>query len=595
VPSISVAEVVLLEETYARAARQVEEVIERFVGARVLARSEVATYRQAGITQGWEIPGLCSEPCYSLRLLLPRSFPFKPPRIAVAPVPSVLEWPHLEDHGFLCLMADAASHSIDDVQSVALMLLEDARTLVNSCISGEGFEQFEDEFQSYWVRWEKTKLAFTSLCSPQGPTRWVSAWHGKQVTVVADNDELLRRWLENRNGDESNGKLSLQQVPFVWLPRPPRPEEYPQSAGELLSLIAGDPDARSMVEALIIDEKARFKSVLLGFEGRTGVGFAGLRIREVQSQGLKNGFRKRPPQQVLLMRWKAAPVLGAAVTRYDSAWVHGRDHNLRLLELQKQSVVVLGIGSVGSTVAELLSKAGVPQITLVDPERLASENVGRHALGASAVGKGKAEGMAQSLARRFPHLTFEGYQKDIDAFALEDIERLRSATLIIAATGSWRAESQLAAIAKVADMPPILYCWTEPYAAAGHAAVFFKGQGCLRCITTGVGQPNVEVSTWPDRDTLVPVPACGGMFQPYGAVDLTYTHALVAELALDVFLGRVKQSTYRVWIGPRRLLDSVGGKWHPNWVEQFGDPGDGALVVDVPIDEQPCSLCKALT
>ena len=39
---------------------------------------------------------------------------------------------------------------------------------------------------------------------------------------------------------------------------------------------------------------------------------------------------------------------------------------------------------------------------------------------------------------------------------------------------------------------------------------------------------------------MVPVPACGGLFQPYGAVELAHAHALAADLALDVLLEDVK-------------------------------------------------------
>jgi len=387
------------------------------------------------------------------------------------------------------------------------------------------------------------------------------------------------------------------------LAHPPRPYEYPVNVGKLLTLLSGDPPAQIMVQKLITADNTKLKALLLGFKSRRGAGFAGLiinrPIRHNNHSGdpLTKGWRpQKISKDILLMRYLAGPIDGVKVARYDPSWIHGRDHNSDVDSLMNKSVIIFGIGSVGSTVSELLAKAGIGKITLVDPNLFGSENISRHALGAQAVGKRKAESLAHLLTGRFPHLTIDGVVMSLENFAETMPDRLRSADLVISTTGQWSAESFLNAVALgPKPIPPILYGWTEPHAAAGHAVVFFQRQGCLRCITGNMGELRLMASTWPDEGTMLPVPACGGLFQPYGAAELAYIHALAAELALDVLTEQVKQSVQRTWIGLRKLIKRSGGTWNQAWIEQHGDPGIGGTVIENNIIPDPvCPECSQI-
>jgi len=107
-----------------------------------------------------------------------------------------------------------------------------------------------------------------------------------------------------------------------------------------------------------------------------------------------------------------------------------------------------------------------------------------------------------------------------------------------------------------------------------------------------LGNMRLPATVWNGRDTMLPVPACGGMFQPYGSTELTHIHALVADLALDVLLGCVESSTHRVWLASKKLLDRTGGVWNPAWVEYYGDPGVGGVLRDVAFENAPdCREC----
>lgn len=578
-----------------RASQRVEKLLAEFKDVHVLARRDLAVYKQQ-FTMGWELPGLCCSSQFKFRLLISAGFPYDPPRVAVWPIPPVLSWPHLEENGLLCLLSEHDKHSIDvDIESDVIKLLESAVKLVTAGIAGGNAKDFEDEFLNYWVYWTKTKNAglIYSLCCSEGPSRWVIARHGKNLLLIGDDEQAVLRWMKNRYGEDNITKIKLQRIPLLWLPRALQPNEYPSTVGALLAVTNKMGVDSQMVMQLVKDEDLQYKSVLLGFRGRTGAGFAGLRI-STPSKPVKNGFRQMPPDKYLLARYKGVSVFGAMINRLDAPWIHGRDHNPQQTVLGGKSVIIFGVGSVGSSVAELLAKSGAGKLTLVDPELLSSENISRHVLGVTSIGTSKAVELSRVLAARYPHLEIVGHQKSITAYASETPAALLSADLIISTIGSWRTESWLNALAVTSvSFPPVLYGWAEAHAAAGHAAVFLSNKGCLRCLTDDVGNVKTPVTSWSEHGTLLPVPACGGQFQPYGAVELSHIHSLVADLALDVLLGRAAKSKHNVWVGHRKLLEGVNkGSWSQAWVSLHGDPGDGSFIKEIDTVSDPsCNQC----
>lgn len=576
------------------------EVISNFQGARLLRDSELAAHGKQ-FSAGWQLPGLLKSGKYQLHLLLPESFPFARSRVAVYPMVPMLTWPHLEECGLLCLAPDEAPHLSENAVAMVVQAINRAQSLVNDCLEGRGFSQFEDEFVSYWNRWAKAEQSVRSLCQPDGPSRQVRAWYGKTITVVAEDDTSLRAWLDGFFGEKmTTENFAPREIPFIWLEKVPRPAEYPMDVGALLRLVQSDAQSKALLEGLLMDQGASNKNVLFGCRTHQGVGLGAVRILKPQShRGVcdplaKGGFRGAPPKPILLARYSAAPVVGAKVIRCDPAWIHGRDHNPAVGILSTKSVVVFGVGSVGSPVATLLAKSGVGKIALVDPQTLESENTSRHELGANSVEKGKATQLATSLRQRFPHLVVQAEGKSWQEFSLVNLEKLTSVDLVISTMGSWSLESELnATVLEHPSFAPILYGWTEPHATAGHAVVFMDRTVCLRCLTDDLGELRTPVTSW-NGDTTKQIPACGGSFQPYGAVELEHTIAVIAELALDVLTGRVRASSHRIWLGCRQVLERAGGDWNPRWIQANIDPGDGGRIIEVSVSGDPqCLACKA--
>src|SRR5437870_11572495 len=79
--------------------------------------------------------------------------------------------------------------------------------------------------------------------------------------------------------------------------------------------------------------------------------------------------------------------------------------------LKDKHVAIIGLGSGGSAVADMLARAGVGRLTLVDPDILTEDNLKRHVLDASAVGKPKVLGIQE----KYPSCDITGYWRKFDA------------------------------------------------------------------------------------------------------------------------------------------------------------------------------------
>lgn len=346
--------------------------------------------------------------------------------------------------------------------------------------------------------------------------------------------------------------------------------------------------------------------VLIGAEGRGGPGLIAVtttssrrdrsRSGRVQKP-LTKGFRDKtmPPEVAAARTYSAAPLLRSNVSRADPQWIHGRGKDCRTATLLERTVIVIGCGSVGSSVAARLARAGIGRLRLYDHEALTWPNVGRHELGAGSIGKNKAEGLGSRLSADFPHLDIGG--EEIGALSLTKSypDRLRASDLVISATGSWQAEGELNRWHVAEGKPvPFLYGWTESHASAGHAVIITGPDGCLRCGIGPTGVAAFQATSWGEGGATLEEPACGNHFQPYGAVELGFIIDLIADSALDTLLHRPEANRHALWLTKTERLQTNGGTWSEEIRAIHGDGFEGGLWTtrDWP-GSANCPVCRA--
>jgi molybdopterin/thiamine biosynthesis adenylyltransferase len=556
-------------------------------------------YPERGFAFGWRLAVTFPDQVRRLELLLPIGFPWQPPRVALLDRPPFLTWPHVEKDGVLCLAPNTLE--IDPgqpVKAVAFMLME-AEGAVTSFSLGACDADFRDEFATYWQWGEDTGPRVISLLRAEPPTRLVRLWRGKPFYLIGETDAELRQWLLNVSAKLPE-RFDTIAAGLLWLGKPPIPCEYPTTGTSLRALLHADGVAADEVLLQLAHEQSDRVFVGLGVDTANGPALGGViipsppRAKHGARDPLTKGFRPGlVPDATLLARYfGGTAILRRSMERADSAWIHGRGQDPRAVQLGDKCVVVIGCGSVGGAVAVALAQAGVGHIVLIDPDRLAWANVGRHVLGVKHVNQYKAEALAAKLRADFPHAKIEFHAIDADTAVRRHSDVLRGADLVLALTGSWAADSRLDAWhAEIGRVVPIVYGWTESHACAGHAISLVGPDACLQCGFDGAGAPAFRVTDWPDGAGTRQEPACGAVFQPYGPVELSYINSLVGELSLDVLLGEESSPIHRVWVGNGKRVNQLSGTWSAAWQAdpQFRDRG--GFIAQRAWPQYSCSAC----
>lgn len=588
------------------AALQLEEWLRGFQNVRPLARDECASYRPRSIESGWELD-LSGDPLIgsAIRVLLSKSFPYARPLIATSSK-QFLMWPHIEEDGVICALPLSATFNPYDPLAVTQHVLNEALEVIKEGRSGTNLDDFRQEFHSYWDRSvTEGSVPVISTLSAFASPRIISVWFGKQHVIVGGNDDKLQEWMDRRFGTTKDKRIFEPGI-LLHLDLPLLPNQYPRRIADVGNIVHSlDQRSRTLLTKCLLADNTR-SIVVLDAATTNGRALAALRLSPPSGKNMyghkvdlrQKGFRPgRVPETLELSRYlNSAPApQRLKVKRVDSSWIHGRDADPRAQLLAQKKVAIIGIGSVGSFVAELLAASGVGSLTLIDNETLTFANAGRHLLGVNSEGTYKSQEVADLLQKRFPHHFITGLISDGQSFLREAAAQHQSYDLILSLAGDWELDcllndqylSPLSASCK-----HVIFGWTEPHAVAGHAVLLTGGNGCFLCRFEENGLPKLKIAKW-RQETMLSEPACGGSFQPYGPVEIMVINSMIASLAVDWLLGKASSNLHRVYVSDEARIHETGGEVTSEWRSLRGAvPGDVSAVLTLAWPKEiSCTHC----
>ena len=152
-------------------------------------------------------------------------------------------------------------------------------------------------------------------------------------------------------------------------------------------------------------------------------------------------------------------------------------------DLQRASVAVVGVGSIGGAAVQALAQYGIGTVALVDPDRFLWHNMVRHVLGHDAVGRYKVDAMKTVLERRWPNTVADTYRLDV----VEDAHMMRSlfaeVDLVLCAADGIAPRRVVSHLARRAGTPAILACVLDDGAVAEVIRLRPGPRyGCLLCL-----------------------------------------------------------------------------------------------------------------
>lgn len=568
-----------------------------------LPSTEVARRNETEGTVGWQtfLPLDYLGRVRRLLIILPGNFPLQELEFWVDQNPYG-EWPHAEHNGKLCIWPPGTTPVWMDPVDIVNEMVCQLRGLFSLVALESNAElrglEFSKEWLSYWRILESPDLGrFGTLLLVSPVTEGTAILHAQelysttlsidgtkrqthQLIAAATLHSELTRWVDHI--DLKKGERIENAVLAVQLHTPPKVPGAPGSMEKLKEFVADwafDPkEAQEKINAFLSVETADTRWLVFyhGFNA-----FACLQLLPQIAPLNENGFRKskRHINPLNRHRLRGFDFKVCNVQRVDSNWVHGRDLNLPAKTFRDQHVVLVGVGSVGSMLAESLVLSGVGKLTLIDPEILEAANIGRHVLGAESIGQFKATALRGRLLKDFPHATIVSINKTVQAKENSIDFALAEANLVISTTAEAGSEWFLMNAQKNSVVKSIMLAWAEPHALAGHSAhsgehncglwsLFHNGE-CVR-----------NATSWTET-TVINLPGCGASHMPGAGNRIRLIAALIAEHAMDVLLGERGICEHRTWVAAADLIKALGGeRLRPDSV------GD-AVVVSLPVVNIP--------
>ncbi|MDP9471863.1 MAG: ThiF family adenylyltransferase, partial [Chloroflexota bacterium] len=392
---------------------------------------------------------------------------------------------------------------------------------------------------------------------------------GGLIQVVDLRDELGRTypWIRNEawgttdviraeSGDDSGH--DLVDHGFWWsLPEEPRPFSNGEGFLRELGRAFPDRDPWDVVSAALGTEITTRRRHFFAFRypGRDGLPEWLMLIIAPQAPRADGGFLLES-DLVKRQRFEAAS-LGVIRTHA----VRPTDLRLRNTGVidpgaADKSVGLIGLGALGSEVAELLAKAGVGRFRLCDLDRLSVGNVARHVGGVADFGAAKSRVVASRLLQINPHLTFTS--EDLEPWsATTSVETLTSfisdVDLVVATAADESVESLVNEVAVRAGKP-VLYGRALRRADLGRVFLARPGQdACKNCLAiyAEAGRDEkpvpdgwIDVRESPD-DALLH--ECGRPVIAGSGIDLSFVATLVARVALTVLEGTDEPQNHWLW------------------------------------------------
>lgn len=433
---------------------------------------------------------------------------FELPRVKVLKLPEGMSGvtPHMGSDNHICYIAKGTVVlDIFDPVGQSLACLNRAEEIFDKILNGELIEDLEEEFYAYWN-------GMLCLVDMQGDrlgkqdTLTIKSGDGF-MTVVTDDKARTSKKFKSLGWEAANYTILTYRIRTHAKPRPHATTWPPATLKDVLTWQG------------LLDSRCRKKIAERIEEGLATAANGALILIEspLMTYGFVVFFDRKPyqrgvrrPPRPSIYTLKIAPV---SVTRIDDKYMAQRNVP-GMQTLAGKHLVIVGSGTIGGFLAEMLVKAGAGtsggQLKLIDFDSLFPENIGRHRLGFPSLFLNKATAMADELIRLAPGADIRALPVDVREAHLDS-----KMDLLIDATGEeslghWLCKQYL-------PNTSMLSVWIEGPGTAVRALLRNRNTGaCYRCLCEA-NRKGLFPSVAGVMPKLMAGQGCEGLYVPFPA------------------------------------------------------------------------------
>lgn len=444
--------------------------------------------------------------------------------------------PHLENYGKLCLY-DMEGVLIDaQFRGLLLQCFQRAAKVISDGISGENNLDFITEFDAYWMRLPNCGCVKFAVPEEKKNDRVYYEYEkidkeNDTTTIYAElkGAGVLRDW--NKNGTMHRGcYIHLNATEFIY-PPDPRDTSLKQYVNDLLRFV----DCQELKGIIKHNDKP-----FIIFEIKQPNGFSTL-ISVIAKTGCLSETEGH-------YQFKDIAILYPLhVVRIDKLYLMSRVES-GSNPMQKMRVLIIGAGSIGGYLASFLAKTGCEQMTLVDYQLFAEENLYRHVLDSSCIGHYKVEALAKKVKAEIPGISISTRVDHIETAVLEGSVDFAEYDVIFSVTGNHNINRWINnKIAQSEITIPVIYAWNEPLDIGYHTAIIRTDRpGSFDDLFGRDDETGelLDVTAFCSHKQMIKknMAGCGGSFIPYGSEVSIQSATAAIDLLKRYSTGRNKNN-----------------------------------------------------
>lgn len=220
------------------------------------------------------------------------------------------------------------------------------------------------------------------------------------------------------------------------------------------------------------------------------------------------------------------------------------------VSLSNKKVAIIGCGSVGSQVANMLAKAGIGELVLIDPDFLIADNIYRHHLGGRELNFEankktgcietwyKVNALKYQLQQDLPYIKIDAIP--LNFFETINKKELVNCEVIVVAVGAPSVNLQINHSLKDINFNNVVFCWNEAAGVGGHSIAVNLQVSCYQCLHTDGSQLKAQSELslacvgQPISKNLT---GCAGVFTPFSFLDSNRTAELATNQVIEILLN----------------------------------------------------------
>jgi len=489
-----------------------------------------------------------------VRIFIPRKFPLALPKVILPTFDHLGFIPHIEPNGSVCFLEQESVYiNIDEPETVFHASIELVIQTLTDGTTGTNRIDFREEFNAFWERNDfKSSLSLISFIEIAEEPKVIKVLRNNKTTIIYDenwNTERVKKVLFNgRSAHEKSGLFIPLELSDKIIPPNYNQKWTSAEFSNWLQPLISEDNWNFVMENILNKRPNRFEYVILGIPRSTG-------------PTLLIGVHLKPKGNQL------HPLLNE-----DSDWnlsylnIHRLEANASMprgganLNLRNKKILIVGCGSVGSHLVDMLVKLGVGSLKLIDPDILKMDNVQRFTVGHEYVGKRKVDALKTFYEKNYLNCKIEVVKNSIEDLILSSEFDSDEYDLIISTTGDPTINLYLNQyISLLTKSKPFVVGWNEPLGIGGHAIISVPGQtGCYRCLF----REQHNISSFAAKNQPKPFHVkhlgCGEVYTPYAAIDSIRTAEMIARAVNHYFNDSSMQSQLISWKGDSKEFIDAG-------------------------------------